>query len=346
MVKSSRTKQPSIFRFSTTAVEYYFDHRLSALNKLASKKATVLITDENIFRLHQNKFKGWNTIVLKAGESHKIQATVDSIIEQLIGFEADRKTMLIGIGGGVVTDLTGYAASVYMRGIPFGFVPASILAMVDASIGGKNGIDVGEYKNMVGIIRQPSFLLYDPTLLETLPEKEWSNGFAEVIKHACIRDAAAFRMLESTSLAELKKNKALLSQLIERNAKLKSAIVKKDEFEKAERKLLNFGHTIGHAVETQYELMHGEAVAIGMTCACKISEELLGFRETDRVTDLLEEYELPTYAEFDAGKVMNILRMDKKRVGDTMNFILLEKIGKAKIVPIPLRKLERIISKL
>jgi len=218
--------------------------------------------------------------------------------------------------------------------------------MVDASVGGKNGIDVGEYKNMVGIIRQPSFLLYDPTLLETLPEKEWSNGFAEVIKHACIRDAAAFRILENTSLAELKKNKTLLSQLIERNAKLKSAIVKKDEFEKAERKLLNFGHTIGHAVETQYELMHGEAVAIGMTCACKISEELLGFRETDRVTDLLEKYELPTYAEFDAGRVMNILRMDKKRVGDTMNFILLEKIGKAKIVPIPLRKLERIISKL
>ncbi len=346
MVMKNKSKQASIFRFSTAAVEYYFDHRLAALDKLVSKKNTVLITDENIFKLHQQKFKGWNTIVLKAGESFKVQATVDSIIEQLIRFKADRSTWLVGIGGGVVTDLTGYAASVYMRGISFGFVPASILAMVDASIGGKNGIDVGEYKNLVGIIRQPSFLLYDPTLLETLPEKEWSNGFAEIIKHACIRDAAAFRLLEKTSLDDLRKNKAQLAQLIERNARMKSAIVKKDEFEKAERKLLNFGHTIGHAVETQYELMHGEAVAIGMTCACRFSEDLLGFRETERVTELLEKYKLPVNAAFNPAKVMSILKMDKKRVGETMNFILLEKIGKAKIVPIALRKLEKMISKL
>src|SRR5207302_2419640 len=114
--------------------------------------------------------------------------TVDSVIEQLIAMEADRKTTLVGIGGGVITDLTGYTASIYMRGLQFGFVPTTLLAMVDASIGGKNGIDVGVYKNMVGIIRQPSFILQDQTFLKTLPENEWRNGFAEIIKHACIKD--------------------------------------------------------------------------------------------------------------------------------------------------------------
>ncbi|WP_336517943.1 3-dehydroquinate synthase [Pollutibacter soli] len=334
------------YKFSTATVNYYFNSKFSELGKLVSRKTTVLITDENIYRLHESKFKGWNSIVLKPGEEYKVQATVDSIIEQLIVFEADRNTTLIGIGGGVISDLTGYTASIYMRGIRFGFVPSTLLSMVDAAIGGKNGIDVGEYKNMVGIIRQPEFLLFDTSLLQTLPEKEWSNGFAEVIKHACIRDAAAFRLLEKTDIDGLKKDKKALSSLIERNARLKSGIVQKDEFEKGERKLLNFGHTIGHAVETQYELMHGEAVAIGMTCASRFSELLLGFNQTERITNLLEKYKLPTWAEFDAEKVLQVLKMDKKRSGNTMNFILLKKIGEAVIVPIPLKQLEKMVKSL
>lgn len=338
--------KPVKYRFSTASVNYYFGSKLRELARLVSKKSTVLITDENIFHLHESKFKGWNTIVLKPGEEYKVQATVDSIIEQLIVFEADRNTLLVGIGGGVISDLTGYTASIYMRGIRFGFIPTTLLSMVDAAIGGKNGIDVGEYKNMVGIIRQPEFLLFDSSLLQTLPEKEWSNGFAEVIKHACIRDAAAFSLLEKTDIDGLKKNKSALSSLIERNARLKSGIVQKDEFEKGDRKLLNFGHTIGHAVETQYELMHGEAVAIGMTCACRFSEQLLGFKQTERVTNLLEKYKLPTWAEFDPEKVLQILKMDKKRAGNTMNFILLKKIGEAVIVPIPLKRLEKMVKSL
>ncbi len=142
--------------------------------------------------LINQRFKGWNTIVLKPGEEYKVQATVDAVIEELIDMEADRKTTLVGVGGGVVTDITGYVASVYMRGISFGFIPTSVLALVDASIGGKNGIDVGVYKNMVGVIRQPAFLLYDMVFLKSLPQTEWENGFAEIIKHACIKDAAMF----------------------------------------------------------------------------------------------------------------------------------------------------------
>src|SRR5690606_852417 len=144
---------------------------------------------------------------LNAGEQFKVQQTVNEVIEQLIHFGADRQTWLVGVGGGVVTDITGYVAATYMRGIRFGFVPTSILAMVDASIGGKNGIDVGVYKNIVGTIRQPSFLLYDYQFLKTLPETEWINGFAEIIKHACIKDVRMFNELAGRSITYFQKNK-------------------------------------------------------------------------------------------------------------------------------------------
>jgi|ADGO01.1.fsa_nt_gi 3-dehydroquinate synthetase len=166
--------QTKTYQFSSGKVNYYFDADLSVAWKKVDKDHAVIITDENIYTAHTRKFKGCNTIVLKPGEEYKVQATVDSIIEQLIEFKADRKTFLIGVGGGVITDITGYVAAVYMRGIRAGFVPTSVLAMVDASIGGKNGIDVGVYKNLVGTIRQPEFLLYDYSFLKSLPEKNGS----------------------------------------------------------------------------------------------------------------------------------------------------------------------------
>ena len=220
------------FKFTTASVDYYFAASIKQLKEIVSVDNTIIITDETINNFHQAKFKGFKTIVVPPGEKYKNQSTVDSIINKLIELQADRKTTLVGIGGGVITDMTGYVASVYMRGIAFGFVPTTLLAMVDASIGGKNGIDVGLYKNMVGIIRQPKFLLYDVSLLQTLTDADWSNGFAEIIKHACIKDAAMFKLLKANTLATFKKDKALLADLVERNAKLKTKVVQKDEFEK------------------------------------------------------------------------------------------------------------------
>jgi 3-dehydroquinate synthase len=334
-------KESAIYRFTNAQVSYYFNTKFSALSKLTGKSSTVLITDENVYRNHTSKFRGWNTIVLKPGEEFKVQATVDSIIDQLIAFQADRQFTLVGVGGGVVTDLTGYVASVYMRGISFGFIPTTLLAMVDASIGGKNGIDVGAYKNMVGVIKQPSFLLFDYSFLASLPDAEWSNGFAEIIKHACILDAAAFRLLEKNTLLSVKKDKKFLYALIERNARLKTKVVQHDEYEKGERRLLNFGHTLGHALETQYILSHGEAVAIGMTYACHFSEGLLGFNGAERVVKVLEHYGLPTHAAFKTEKIFDVLKMDKKRVSSDMNYIMLEKIGKGVILSIPLKEMEK-----
>lgn len=334
------------FKFSKASTDFYFDSSFSQLQSITNKASAIIVTDENVFNAHKNKFKGYNCIVLKPGEEFKIQATVDSIVDTLIKMQADRKSVLIGVGGGVITDLTGYVASVYMRGIRFGFVPTSILALVDASIGGKNGIDVGVYKNLVGIIRQPSFIVHDVSFLQSLPQSEWENGFAEIIKHACIKDAAMFKQLQNTSLQDFMKNKAMLTELIKRNALIKIRVVKKDEFEKGDRRLLNFGHTLGHAIETQYELLHGQAISIGMTYACHISEQLTGFEKTERVVNLLEKYNLPTYAAFDKEKVFEVLKMDKKRIKKEMNFVLLDKIGKAVVQAVDLKKLEKMIQKL
>jgi 3-dehydroquinate synthase len=334
------------YKFSTSTVDYYLAYGISHLKEIVDKKNAVIVTDENIYAHHAKRFKGWNTIVLKPGEEFKVQVTVDAVIEELIGMEADRKTTLIGVGGGVITDITGYAASVYMRGIPFGFIPTSILALVDASIGGKNGIDVGPYKNMVGVIRQPKFLLHDLVFLNSLPENEWENGFAEIIKHACIKDAAMFRELESSSLKTYQNRKVSVCELVQRNVIIKSKVVQKDEFEKGERRLLNFGHTLGHALENQYELSHGQAISIGMAYACYISEQLCGFRETERVIRTLNKYNLPTEFSFDKQKVFDVMKMDKKRERKELNYILLEKIGKGVVKQLPLKTLEKIISKL
>ncbi|MES2005013.1 MAG: 3-dehydroquinate synthase [Bacteroidota bacterium] len=332
------------FTFSSTTVNYYFEADFSYIEKLAPKENAVIITDENVFAKHKKKFKGWNTIVLKAGEAYKIQPTVDGVIAQLLAFGADRKTTLIGVGGGVVTDITGYVAGIYMRGIRFGFVPTSLLAMVDASIGGKNGIDVGVYKNMVGLIRQPAFLLFDISFLGSLPKAEWQNGFAEIIKHACIKDAVMFRLLQKHKLSDFQKNEKLLTSLIEQNVLIKTKVVVSDEFEQGERKLLNFGHTLGHAIENMYELSHGQAISIGMTYAAIMSQQLKHFTGAELIVQVLEKYGLPTFAKFNTKKAFKVLLMDKKKDNVSINYILLEKIGKGVVQPLLLVQLQDIFK--
>lgn len=330
-------------KFTHQSTAFYFNASFSALKTLVPQKTSVVITDENIFSVHQSKFKGWNTIVLRAGEEYKIQPTVDSVIAQLIEMKADRNWTLIGVGGGVITDLTGYIASIYMRGIQFGFVPTTVLAMVDAAIGGKNGIDVGVYKNMVGVIRQPQFLLYDTSFLKTLLDADWCTGFAEVIKHAAIKDAPMFKELEENAIANYQRKAPLLQKLIQRNALIKIKVVQQDEFEQGQRKLLNFGHTLGHAIENQYQLMHGEAVAIGMCFAARLSQELLGFKGGERLVSVIDRYGLPVLADYDKEKVFEVLSSDKKKEDDAINFILLQRIGKGVIEKVKLKQLYKFL---
>jgi 3-dehydroquinate synthase len=330
------------YSFSSASTTCYFDADISLLDTITDPGTTIVVTDENVYRSHANHFQGRKTIVIKAGERFKTQDTVNEVIKQLISYKADRKFFIVGIGGGVVTDVTGYTASVYMRGLRFGFVPVSLLAMVDASIGGKNGVDVGPYKNLVGTIRQPEFLLYDSTFLQTLPRTEWVNGFAEIIKHACIKDGAMFDELEQHNIDYYIGNKHELDRLISRNAMIKAGVVIDDEFEKGERRLLNFGHTWGHAIETKLNIPHGHAVSIGMVVAAELSE-LSGFSETERIRRLLRRYELPVDAAVDRSEVFSVLAMDKKRDSNFMNYVLLNSIGEATVKKIPLDELEKLI---
>ena len=332
--------------FSDKKVCYYFDADFAYLEQIVSKENTILITDKNVFASQSSKFFGWKTIAIEPGEQFKQQATVDYIFEQLIAFEADRKTFIVGVGGGVVTDIAGYAASVYMRGLKFGFVPTTILSMVDASIGGKNGVDVGVYKNLVGLIRQPEFLLFDFSLLSSLPQQHWVNGFAEIIKHACIKDDVLFELLENETLENFQLDERKLSSLVKKNVAIKTAVVVQDEFEQGDRRLLNFGHTIGHAIENNYQLLHGHAISIGMMAACSLSVTLNEFSilDRDRVARLIEKYQLPIHQKTDWKKIWDILKMDKKRAGKEMNFVLLNKIGEAVVYPIPMGQLQDLIN--
>lgn len=331
--------QVETISFSQSNTAFYFNAAFSDLAKIVAQQFSIIITDTTIHELHKEKFQGWKTIVIQAGEAYKEQATADAIITQLIEYGADRSTTLIGVGGGVVTDITGYVASVYLRGILFGFVPTTILAMVDAAIGGKNGIDVGVYKNMVGTITQPQFLLYDMGFLKSLPDREWRNGFAEIIKHAAIKKKALFEQLSTNSLQYYQQDEAGLQTLIQENVLLKAGIVQQDERETGERRLLNFGHTLAHALEKKYELMHGEAVAIGMVFAAKLSAALCGFEKVHVLASVIENYGLPTTIAYDKEAVFAVLKKDKKKEGDVVHFILLQDIGNAVIQKITLTDL-------
>jgi len=331
-------------KFSNKKVQFVLDGKFASIDKMIDKKNAIYITDDNLYALHEQKFKGKSTIVIPAGEEHKQQATVDFIIESLLHFGATRQTVLIAVGGGVVTDMVGYVAGIYMRGVAVGFVPTTILAMVDASIGGKNGIDVGVYKNMVGLIRQPDFLVYDHSFLQTLPSHQWENGFAEIIKHAAIKDAKMMKELVSHDLAYYQKNKKALAALIEKNVQIKVKVVQQDEFEKGDRKLLNFGHTLGHAIENQHALLHGHAISIGMVYAAKISQVLTGFDATGLLVDTLKQYGLPTAMKFDIAEAMQIMQKDKKKASNGMQYVLLQKIGKAVYETVPMKSLEKLIK--
>ncbi len=335
-----------LFTFSNKKVEYIFNGSFSQIEEWYPKEKIVIITDQNVFEHHSTKFEGYATIKIKAGEEHKQQKTVDGIIGRLLELQADKQTVIVGVGGGVITDMAGYAASIYKRGVKLLLVPTSILAMVDAAVGGKNGVDVGPYKNMVGTVYQPDHLLFDYQFLDTLPEAEWVNGFAEIIKHACIKDAKLFEFLSATTLPDFRNDKILLADLIETNVAIKTAVVLKDEFETGDRKLLNFGHTIGHAIENSYGLPHGHAVSIGIVAACCISEEINNFYsvEKQRVIQLLQHYQLPVRLHVDKEKIWEILLMDKKRSNDSMSFILLDSIGSAIVKPIPLVQLKDLID--
>jgi len=323
--------------FPTGTVDYRPGGSLEELAHLAPPDRSIIITDSHVREIHGHLLAGYRVLEVPAGEANKSWETIQTLALQLIGMEAHRKTTLVGIGGGVVTDITGFLASIYMRGVPFGFVPTTLLAMVDASVGGKNGVNLGLHKNMLGTFAQPKFILYDTALLRTLDDGQWSNGFGEIIKYGCICDVRIINTLKQGDIRYFRKRPDRLNELIAGCVHVKNKIVAADEKESGIRKILNFGHTAGHAFESIYRLPHGHSVALGMQAACLLSQQLCGL-DSQVVRDLQEvmrRYELPVSLSFDLQQVMDVLHMDKKRDTDTVDFILLERLGKACVKPLP-----------
>ncbi len=304
---------------------------------------TIIITDHNVARLYGDQFPPCDVITIGLGEKSKTLATIEAIFSRLIELEADRSTFIVGIGGGIVGDITGFAASTYMRGLDFGFVATTLLAQVDATVGGKNGVNFKGYKNMVGVFNQPRFVIADIGLLKTLPEEEIACGLAEIVKHACIMDADYFQYIEDHCDDIGRLDPEVMHKLVFDSVKIKSEVVNQDEREAGERRKLNFGHTIGHALEKTLGISHGAAVSAGMVMAAGLSCQrgLLSPQADQRIQHLLARLKLPVQIEFDPGAVFEAFGKDKKREHDKIKFVLLESIGRAVIRDISLDELGR-----
>lgn len=311
------------------------------LDTYLPQSQVIIVTDKQVYSHYKSFISNYENIVIPMGESAKTWATVEFIINELLDKNADRNTFLVGMGGGLVTDITGFVASIFMRGIRFGFVASSLLAQVDASLGGKTGINFHNYKNMVGIFNSPDFVICDANLLKTLPKREIRSGFGEVIKHALIKDVRLFTYLEENATKLLTLDAKALEEIIGRAIKIKAEVVKKDWKEKGERKQLNFGHTLGHAIENNSQLAHGEAVAVGMYWAAEWSVEkgFLEEKELSRIKRLIEKFELPTTHGVSAGVCRKFMQKDKKKQGSTIDFVFLEQIGKAKVLSVAMEEL-------
>ena len=326
----------------------YIGEKLEALKNYIPKEKVIIITDKNVAAHYQKKFPRFPVIVIGTGEKVKTIETINYIFDQFLAYEVDRSWFAVGIGGGVVCDVAGFASSIWMRGLSFGFVSTTLLSQVDASIGGKNGINFRGYKNMVGVFSQPEFVICDPVMLKTLERKVFIAGFAEIIKHALIKNRKLLDYLEENVEKALNYDEETLNRIILESLKIKSEVVMKDEKEKGERRLLNFGHTLGHAIENYWSCCHGEAISRGMVLAAKISEMLgyIGEETVNRIISVISNFNLPVDTELNYDDILDIIRKDKKREGHIIHFVVLEKIGEAVVKPIPLVEMEELINDL
>ncbi|MFI0435017.1 MAG: 3-dehydroquinate synthase [Parachlamydiaceae bacterium] len=332
------------FSHSSHRYEIEIGHQLlqSQLSYLSSISSTfAIITDDKVAPLYaETLIQSLSSFNLNAylfsfpsGEQHKTRETKERLENQLFEKQLGRDTCVIALGGGVVSDMAGYLAATYCRGVPFVSIPTSLLGMVDASIGGKTGVNVPFGKNMIGCFYQPHKVVIDLSTLQTLAKKERANGFVEMIKHGLIASAQEFENLEKQADQLLALDSLLLEKAVFESCKIKKEIVEEDEKENGKRHLLNFGHTIGHALEqlTDYSLPHGEAVAIGLVVESYLSLKLglLDQHSFDRIKRILIQYGLPFQlpSQFSIQALLNAMTLDKKSIKKTPRFVKIHAIG-------------------
>lgn len=333
---------------STGRSQILVNEKLKNLKKYITSEKFVVITDENVQRLYRDLLSDYDVIVIGLGEKIKTLQTVEEIYKRFLELEIDRSSFAVGIGGGIVCDITGFAASTYMRGVDFGFVPSTLLAQVDAGIGGKNGVNFNGYKNIVGVFKQPQVVLLDFDLLKTLPESERLCGLVEIIKHALIESPSLFDYIEKERRALLSLKRETVEKAVVDSILIKSRIVQADEKEAGERRKLNFGHTLGHAVEKSFRVPHGEAVSIGMVIAANfsVSKGMLSREDAGRIRALLDDIGLPTRIPGKARLLIDVIKKDKKRQGKDVHFVLLSGIGKSEIAKMSYEELEEQVNDL
>lgn len=319
------------------------------LEQYIGKRNAAIVTDEIVYSLYHDLMPSKNITVIETGEAFKTLQTVEVLYQKFLEYGLDRAALIVAVGGGLVCDIAGFAASTYLRGISFGFVPTTLLAQVDASVGGKNGVNFHGYKNLIGTFTQPEFVLIDVGVLNTLPARILGCGFAEAIKHGAIADAQLFAFMEEHAAAIRNLDPDSLERIVSDSVIIKTSIVNQDEKEHGERRKLNFGHTVGHAVENVMKIPHGEAVAIGMVAAAELSQQFgyLTQAEVERLTTLLTLYDLPTTIDTTNRQALKqALHKDKKRYGEKMKFVLLTAIGTAMVQEVLIKDLEQIIENL
>ncbi len=315
-----------------------------ALPGVGDRKA-LIVTDSNVEKFHLNEvfpvlkscFKELYSIVIPAGEENKNMDRVMEILDRLIELHFDRNDLIVALGGGVIGDMAGFASAVYLRGIRFIQIPTTLLSQTDSSIGGKTGVDLHSYKNMVGAFHQPAFVYINTGFLKTLPKREFASGMGEIIKHGLIRDNSYYEWLINHFNEINDQDSETLIKMIYESLKIKAFIVEEDPTEKGIRALLNFGHTIGHAIEKymDFKLLHGECVALGMIAASRISYDR-GYIDTEEfyeIRDMFLPFNLPLSLACDADpeEILKITKLDKKMDKGKIRFILLKRVGKAVI---------------
>lgn len=323
--------------------------KLANLSHYINGRNAVIVTDYNILKYYHDKLpQGIPVIEIGLGETHKTLRTIDFIMGKLVEYQADRTTFLVAVGGGIVCDVAGFASSVYMRGLPFGFVSTTLLSQVDASVGGKNGVNYEGYKNMVGVFNQPDFVICDDEMLRTLDPDEFRSGFAEIIKAGAIKNAGLFEYCRNNAQQALAFDRETLTQMIYESVLMKAKVVEADEREKGERRLLNFGHTFAHAIEKKTGILHGKAVSMGMVLAAKTSQSLgmISEKEADAISEVLQLYRLPVKPVIPVGELFDAMKKDKKREGDHIHLVLLEKIGHAVTRKVSFTELQKIVDDL
>jgi len=300
-----------------------------------------IITDTNVRALYGDSFPPAEVLTIHPGEESKTLLVAGDLCYRLLAAGADRSSFILGFGGGVVCDITGLVASVYMRGIRHAFVSTTLLSQVDASIGGKTGVNLVQYKNMIGTFKQPEFVLCDHTLLSTLPDNEMLSGLGELLKHAVIADRELFFDSSASLSAIFDRNPESLEDLIYRAVKIKAAIVRRDPLENGSRRVLNFGHTFGHVLETTYNIPHGIAVMEGMLIASELSvwkgdlphTEYRLLKSTLESAGVMNVHDLPE-------QIIRLITRDKKGEAEAVNMVLLQSIGKAVVRKMQINELE------